>query len=82
MINLALLSEAGKGVKQDFETAFNIFLDLARKGNSQAQRYLADYFRQGILVERDLAEAVKWYRKAAEQGDEEAIYWLKELGIE
>ncbi len=34
----------------------------------------------GKGVSRDKVEAVKWYRKAAEQGDEEAKKRLKKLG--
>ena len=42
----------------------------AEKGDAQSQAELGDVFRLGALgVERDDAEAVKWYRKAAEQND-------------
>ncbi len=44
----------------------------AEKGNARSQCELGDVFSLGRLgVARDEAEAVKWYRKAAEQGDAE-----------
>ena len=80
-INLALLLEAGNGTPQNLETAYNIFSELAQKGNSRAQLFLADYYRQGIFVKQDMNEAIKWYIEAANQGEEEAVAWLQELGV-
>jgi len=36
-------------------------------------------YRKGKGVPKNKAEAVKWYRKAAEQGDADAQYWLEKL---
>jgi TPR repeat protein len=41
----------------------------ADEGNSAAQCALGDLFVTGVGVEKSDAEAIKWYRKAAEQGD-------------
>jgi CheY-like chemotaxis protein len=41
-----------------------------------AQYNVACCYHQGYGVARDCVEAVKWYRKAAEQGDAEAQCWL------
>ena len=38
------------------------------QGNADAQNSLGDCYYNGIGVEQDYAEAVKWYRKSAEQG--------------
>jgi TPR repeat protein len=43
-----------------------------------AQFNLGAYYAQGTGVPQDAAEAAKWYRKAAEQGDPDAQF---ELGV-
>ncbi|MBR0504377.1 MAG: sel1 repeat family protein, partial [Kiritimatiellae bacterium] len=44
----------------------------AEKGNAKAQFYLGMCYSNGEGVEKDGAEAVKWYRKAAEMGERTA----------
>jgi len=41
---------------------------------------LATAYNLGKGVEQDTTEAIKWYRKAAEQGDPYAQAMLKTLG--
>jgi FOG: TPR repeat, SEL1 subfamily len=48
----------------------------AEVGDAAAQVQLGDAYDIGAGVKRDVAEAVKWYRKAAEQGDAEGEYSL------
>ena len=40
----------------------------ARQGNARAQCELADLYRQGGVLPRDYAEAVKWQSRASERG--------------
>ena len=40
----------------------------AKKGNAQAQYDLGEAYYQGYAVDEDLAEAFKWFQKAAAQG--------------
>ncbi len=54
----ALAQKALPGMKQ-----------LASDGDVRAQLYLGNLYYHGSGVERDRHEAVRWYRKAAEQGD-------------
>ena len=49
---------------------------LASLGNADAQTKLGYAYSNGRGVEQDYAEAVKWYRLAAEQGDATAQYNL------
>ena len=49
---------------------------LASGGDAQAQVALADAYYIGEGVERNNREAVKWYRKAADQGNAEACNCL------
>ena len=48
----------------------------ALRGNALAQFNLANLYESGQGVPKDFAEAVRWYRKAAEQGAAPAEYAL------
>lgn len=49
---------------------------LAEHGDMNAQFSLGEAYRKGIGISYDEAESIKWYRKAAEQGHKEALYWV------
>ena len=53
----------------DYATAMRLLRPLADQGNADAQ------FNLGVIYEvaQDYAEAVKWFRKAAEQGIPAAV---------
>ena len=48
----------------------------AEQGNSAAQLTLGSLYHNGAGVERNLEEAVKWYRMAAKQGVPKAQFLL------
>ena len=50
--------------------------DRAEQGDADAQNKLAGAFLYGHGVRRDEAEAVRWWRKAADQGYAEARFSL------
>ena len=52
----------------------------AEEGDAEAQCKLGWCYENGNGVAKDLAEAVKWYRKAAEQGNADAQTALRKLG--
>ena len=54
--------------------------ELAEQGDALAQNNLGVAYANGEGVAEDDEEAVKWYRKAAEQGQADAIETLKKLG--
>ena len=54
-------------------------LKAAEQGDPDAQNYLGWMYSHGSGVRRNKVEAVKWYRRAAEQGDSEAKRALEEL---
>ena len=56
--------------------------EWAERGDAKAQYNLGVMYANGNGVTEDDEEAVKWYRKAAEQGVEEAQRALNELGAE
>ena len=52
----------------------------SRKGQIDAQHNLAALYEKGQdALEMDKEKALKWYRKAAEQGDEDAKRAIKEI---
>ena len=51
-----------------FETAFNIWLEIAREGDIAAQRNVAHMLRKGIGTEQDLPRALSFYKRAAKAG--------------
>jgi TPR repeat protein len=75
--NLARFYDNGWGVPKDPEQALQWYRTAAELGDSHAQG------RVGYLLatapEPKYDEAMKWFRKSAEQGHEPAIYWLGRL---
>lgn len=62
--------------------AVDYFTIAAQNGYNLAQYALGECYEKGIGVnEVDIEKAKYWYRKAAEQGDEEAIASLERLNI-
>ena len=62
--------------KEDYKTAHQIFLKLAKKGHVEAQYNLGVMYEHGRGVPKNHKEAVKWYRLSAEQGDASAQFNL------
>ena len=63
----------------DYAIALEEFLPLANDGDARAQYYLGRMYYEGYGVPQDKAAAVKWYRRAAEQGDAGAQATLDSL---
>lgn len=60
------------------DLAFPDYLAAAKLGNAWAQGRVGRYYLDGVGVKPDREEALAWLRKAAEQGDAEALASLKE----
>jgi TPR repeat protein len=58
------------------EANFTDLLSAAEGGQPEAQCRLGSAFSSGILTEKDLEQAVYWWRQAVDQGLEEPIYLL------
>ena len=63
----------------DYATALREWSLLAEQGYSGAQYNLGKMYKDGLGVPEDYAEAARWYRLAAEQGDERAKSWADNL---
>ncbi len=66
-------------VRRDYATAFKKWLALAERGNAFAQSWVASSYFAGRGVEPNEAEALKWLRAAAEQGDTSS---METLGVQ
>ena len=64
---LGLLCSQGKGTADFVESAE--WFRRAAQGDAASQKMIGDMFYKGKSVALDLAEAARWYHKAAEQGD-------------
>jgi TPR repeat protein len=80
---LGVLYASGAGVKKDEEKAQNLCQGVAvgvkaaaAKGGVRAQHLLGLMYGKGLGVDKDDKEAVRWYRKAADQGCSVAQYNL------
>ena len=66
----------------DFQAALREWRPLAEQGDANAQWELGFMYRFGLGVAENHTEAVKWYRKSAEQGDEWSQNRLKQMGVD
>jgi len=92
MARVARMFLEGRGVERDKPRAIGMFsstlapLQLAaREGRAWAQSDLADYYVDGLVIDRNLVSAAFWYREAAEQGFAPAqtnLGWLYFNGYE
>jgi hypothetical protein len=65
---LADIYRYGKGVKIDYQEAFQWARKAADQDNAQAQHYLGLCSKYEMGVKKDMTEAFKWFQKSAEQG--------------
>ncbi len=65
LIALGLLYLQGRGVEENQEFAYNLFLRAAKQGNPIARLYVGRCHMDGIYVSKDLAEAIRWYELSA-----------------
>lgn len=64
---------------EKLEEGFGLLLEAAENGVTQACKMLGLLYMSGQyepFPEKDEAMAVRWWRAAAENGDEEAMFWL------
>ena len=54
--------------REDYKTAYKLFLSLANKDDAGAQYILGKMFEEGEGVKQDYKQAIKWYRLAVKQG--------------
>ena len=62
--------------KDEYATAIPIYRSLAEKGDVSAQMRLGFFYESGAGLKRDWVEFAKWFSKAADAGDESAVFVL------
>ena len=75
LVIAAMFAMPRAAVAQDLhasdQDAFQAFLKAAERGEPRAQRRLAEIYDRGnAAVGRDYVEAIRWYQKAREQGEQ------------
>ena len=65
--------------RQDYKTAYKLWLPLAEQGHAKAQSNLGLMYDKGHGVPQDYKEAVKWWKLAAGQHDEQAQFILERM---
>jgi len=63
----------------DFSAARQIFAALAEKGDARAEFAMGLLYDHGEGVTPDDAEALKWYRRAARNGNADAVFKYREV---
>jgi TPR repeat protein len=61
-----------RGIKLDLEE----LIKEAEGGDAEAQYRMGRSYLVGRFTERDYSEALKWFKKSAEQGNKKAMVWL------
>lgn len=85
--NTQKLEQADRAVRtRDFKTAWKIYYELAKAGNTEAQYNCGVLLRSGQGAERDDKRALKWFFRAARSGHAKAQYtigmqYLKGIGV-
>ena len=72
----------GDGVPQSDAHGFSLMIRSARQGNAAAQYNMGYIYNNGITIDIDTSEALKWYTLSANQGYEQAIDFLNKLKSE
>ena len=55
---------------------FKKLLQEAKNGNAHAMYLVALEYELGIVVEKDMEEAIDWMNESADLGDKDAKAWL------
>jgi len=82
LTGLGILYMRGKGVRRNPKLAMELFLRASQAGYSRATYFYAESLEQGIASAKDSVEAESWYRKAAQEGNPEALQWCRDKGVD
>lgn len=68
-------------IEKSPEKVYNLMLEAANANDSEAQYIMGWFYEEGHWVRKNRDRAIVWYKKAAENGDEDAKAKLRELGV-
>lgn len=69
---MALGYEHGRGVRKNYQKAFDLYCQAALKGDAQAAYYLGFMHFNGRGIPKNLAIAMHWFKQSAKGGDKYA----------
>jgi TPR repeat protein len=69
LYNYAGLLAGGRGVAQDQQHAFALYLRAAQAGHGKSMNLVGRYLEEGLAGQPNPTAAYDWYRKSAEAGD-------------
>lgn len=72
--NLATCYSGGRGVAQNYQKALQLYSMSAEQGYANAQFYLGYFY----ILMKDNTKGIEWLKKAAAQGQEQAIQVLEQ----
>jgi len=78
-VRLGILYENGDGVEMNHKTALDWYHKAARHKLTMAYRGIGRILRSGSAGEQDVAEAARWFERAAEAGKSDAQFALAEI---
>ena len=62
----------------DYEKVYETLIELAEDGNDEAQYLIGLLYYRGDYVEKNIEEAIKWFKSAARKNNVEAANMLME----
>jgi TPR repeat protein len=69
---IALMTALGEGIPQNLERGATMMASSAKTGHALAQRFYGMFLEGGLGVKENPTEALHWYDRATENGDQEA----------
>jgi len=79
MYNLALCFHKSKDIQKNEKNAFYWFRQASLKKHEKAQFYLANFYEDGIVVEKNIDKAIGLYKISSDAGYEKSYEKLQEL---
>jgi hypothetical protein len=79
---MGIMTEQGQGTEPDVDTAFRWYMNAAKQGIHDAYFALADMYKKGISVAKDLVQAYAWFDLAKQEGHKLAGDMLESLAKE
>ncbi|MBU1658492.1 SEL1-like repeat protein [bacterium] len=79
---MALTTQDGYNLynERKFKEAFDILFDAAAyENNAEAQYFVGKMYRDGDGVEKSLENALKWWKKARQNGQRDAAFQMSEI---
>src|SRR2546430_5003836 len=82
LYNRSLESLTGQHAREDEQRAFALNAQAAESGMHDAVLAMGWFYLNGVGVQQDIKQALRWYRKSARQGDSRAMFSLGQMAYD